>query len=73
MGGSRLSSGGCPGKSDMSAHRVAKIAQYRSSYKRYKNKVKRATKRYKNCPSILEKVLKTIVKHRKGYKRGGDK
>lgn len=70
-GGSKLSKGGCPGKSDLSAHRVAKMAQYRASNKRYKNKVRRAAKGYKNCPEVLEKVLKAIVKHRKGYKKGG--
>lgn len=64
----RAGKGGCPGKSDMNPHRVTKIGQYRTGNKRYKNKVKRATKRYKNCkPEVLKKVLKTIVKHRKGY------
>ena len=72
-GGSKLSKGGCPGKSDMNPHRVAKLGLYRTSYWRCKNKVRRATKRYKNCPEVLEKVLKQIVKHRKGYKRGGDR
>lgn len=70
-GGSKLSKGGCPGKSDMNPQRVAKFGAYRTLNKRYKNKVRKATKRYKNCPTVLEKVLKTIVKHRKGYTKGG--
>jgi len=69
--GSKLSKGGCPGKSDMNPHRVAKMGLYRTSNKRYKNKVRGATKRYKNCPQVLEKVLKTIVKHRKNYTKRG--
>lgn len=70
-GGSRLSKGGCPGKSDLNPTRVRKLELYRTSYQRYKNKVRGATKRYKNCPQVLEKVLKTIVKYRKGYKKRG--
>lgn len=69
--GSRLGKGGCPGKSDLNDHRVAKLGAYRTSNRRYKNKVRRATKRYKNCPQVLEKVLEGIVRHRKGYKKRG--
>ena len=40
--------GGNPRKSDLNPHRVAKMRAYRTLNKRYKNKVRRATKRYKN-------------------------
>jgi len=52
-----------------SQHKENLYKSYAGSNRRYKNKVKKAKKRYKNCkPEILEKVLKTIVKHRKQYK-----
>ncbi len=69
--GSRLSSGGCPGKSDLNPHRVKKMELYRTQNKRYKHKVKRAEKRYGRCkPEILKKVVAKIVKHRKNYGKG---
>lgn len=52
-----------------SPHKEGKFKQYISSNKRYKNKVNRATKRYKNSPKVLDKVLKQIVKHRKGFNK----
>ena len=72
MAGSVKRGGGSPRKSDLNPTRVAKMAKYRTSNKRYKNKVAKVTKRYKNCPKVLEKVLKTVVEYRKGYKRGRD-
>ena len=43
---------------------------YMSSNKRYKNKVKKAKKRYGNCkPEILQKIIDKLTKHRKSYKK----
>lgn len=54
----------------MSKGRVRPIYQkYASSERRYKNKIKKAEKRYKNCPKILKYIKSKIVKHRKQYKR----
>lgn len=44
--------------------------KYASSNTRYKNKIHKAEKRYKNCPKCkLEDVKSKIVKHRKSYKK----
>lgn len=66
----RLGKGGSPGKSDLNPNRVRKMEVYRTSNKRYKNKIRKAEKRYKNCPKLLEYVKSKIVKYRKNYTKG---
>ena len=52
----------------MSKGRTRPIYQkYASQEQRYKNKIRKAEKRYKNCPKILEYVKSKIVKNRKNY------
>jgi len=69
-GGSRLSKGGSPSKSDLNPHRVKKMELYRTLNKRYHNKVRKAEKRYKSCPKILKYVKEHIIIHRKNYTKG---
>lgn len=69
QGGSKLSKGGSPSKGDLSDFRKRKMERYRIRNIRYKNKIRRAEKRYKNCPKILKYVKSKIVKYRKNYKK----
>ena len=43
--------------------------KYMVSEQRYKNKIRKAEKRYKKCPTLLKYVTNKIVKHRKNYKK----
>ncbi|MFX0084217.1 MAG: hypothetical protein ACFFAU_00985 [Candidatus Hodarchaeota archaeon] len=55
-----------------SPHKERLYQQYASSNRRYKNKVKKAKKRFGRCkPEILQKIIDKIVKHRKNYKKAG--
>ena len=61
---------GNPRKSDLNPHRVNKLKEYRIQNKRYKNKVRKVTKRYKNCKKdVLKKIIDKIVKHRVSYRK----
>lgn len=55
-----------------SPHKEKLYKLYASSNKRYKNKIKKATKRYGKCkPETLKKVKGQIVKQRTGYTNKG--
>jgi len=43
--------------------------KYRAGNRRYKNKMKKAKRRYKNCPKLLQFVLDTIKELPKRFKR----
>ena len=44
--------------------------RYREENRRYKNKIKKATKRYKNCSKLLKYVLSDIKERPNRYKAG---
>ena len=53
-----------------SPHKETLYKQYATYNTRYKNKIKKAEKRYKNCPKCkLKDVKSKIVKHHKRYKK----
>jgi len=44
--------------------------RYRAKNRRYKNKVRKAEKRYKNCPKLLQYVLDSLKEKPKRFKGG---
>ena len=44
--------------------------RYRAENRRHKNKLKKATKRYKNCSKLLQYVLENIKELPKRFKGG---
>jgi len=44
--------------------------RYRAENRRYKNKVRKAEKRYKNSPKLLQYVLDSIKQRPKRFKGG---